>query len=369
MLLYYIVYFLLILFAFLSLHAGTKKRNIFLIISIVVVVSFQSFRWRTVTDWSNYYDIFISSEGMEAKSLFEISYFYLNKFISSLTGSYTIFLFVENIIIIACSLTYAKMMNVNMLIMIVLASFSSTVFPVRFNLAASILLLSYVYIYRRKIIPYLFLVILASTIHFSAIFFLPFYFVSQKMYTLTFYILSYTAVVVVSNLFQIVLADNINAVSAILYTLSGDGFQDKVDAYVGGTPVDYLNRNWIDYSLSFLSGGVIIIFCYRIVKLNLSSERRYVVLYNLMIVGILFNRLFTYALPYLSRIGTYATGGLSVILTIWLSSRSKKNKFICFIILCLYYFLMFHRTINGQYNDLYIPYYSIFSSQERSYVY
>ena len=114
----------------------------------------------------------------------DIGFFYLVKTISLFTSSPTIFLLITAFLsLVGVFVSARRYSNYPILVMffyITLGNFLFVLTGIRQAIAMSICLLSMLFIEKRKLIPFILVVWLASTIHRSALIFLPTYFLSRR---------------------------------------------------------------------------------------------------------------------------------------------------------------------------------------------
>lgn len=72
--------------------------------------------------------------------------------------------------------------------------------------------------------------------------------------------------------------------------------------------------------------------------------------------------------PYLARINLSCAGGFVLILLFIIQKTNPNYRWMLTLLLCLYTMISYIGGINA-YEDLYLPYYSIFSTTERGVVY
>lgn len=114
----------------------------------------------------------------------DIGYFYFVKTIGLFTSSPTIFLFITSFVsligVFVTAHRYSEYPILVLFFFITLGNFLFVFTGIRQAIAMSICLLSLPYIEKRKVVPFVLIVLLASGIHHSAIIFLPTYFLSQR---------------------------------------------------------------------------------------------------------------------------------------------------------------------------------------------
>ena len=188
---YFVVFLLLLVIALIEPYTKKQQKKYLTLVSVLIVVCFQGLRWETGTDWLPYYEGFVNSADRD----------YIEVYL--LTKSFTVFLFVECCLIQIFYVISLKALNINNIPFFILTSFLPIVFPIRFTLAVAILFFSYVFILRNKFIPYLLCILLAISIHRSAILFVPAYFIGKIELSLKWAILVYAFSIVVGFAFEV----------------------------------------------------------------------------------------------------------------------------------------------------------------------
>lgn len=377
---YYILFLFLSILVLVSNKFNDKQRRISVFIAALAVILFQGLRWDRGTDWDTYYNYFQYS--IPPPFYYEYGWWLINSLIRDYTGSYNLRLIVESALIVFFNLRFAKYIGIKNLNAIVLISFTSCIFPVRFGIASAIVLNSYQYIIEKDFKKFLLLVLLASTIHIAALLVLPIYLIPKKEFKNVFFLLAYLG--------SIILGYMSGAVLSILNDLSGifvgglDGaLQEKVDGYLGGGVADYSARSTLSIILSFISGAFFItVFNYfrnknyyfgayaRIPNICISKQGKstivsvnerykYTVLFNMYVVGMCLNRIVAMTVPYLSRVGILISGGFSSLLLLGIERRFKNNIMLIYFIYIVYQFVLFNSRLHGMYEELFLPYKSI----------
>lgn len=367
---YIIIYIFLSIFVLLEEKVKQNQRICLFLINAFIIVFFQSFRWRTGTDWSPYHDFFISSnyKSHVNNSDFELGYTYLNQFIRKFSSSYTIFLFIECTLNIFFIYLFANHMKINKCL-ILLISFSLAVFPIRYTLASNIILCSYKYIIERKKILFFLMCLIAFSIHRSVIVFFPMYFIVRKEYSIRAILLILLFAIVLGLSGETFFGDLVRLIS-IFYSHVGDAFQNKLSAYVTEEIPEYGELSGARLIISFLNSLVFIFIFYYFKQKRFKNNLTYNVLFNLYIIGIVFNRLFWQIIPDFARVTSLFAGGFPILIYMIFSSYNSKIKFIGCILMCIYYYIKYQTSsFGGFYSDLFIPYYSIFSNGSRFFVY
>lgn len=359
------------LLAFLTLVAvGVKgKKQIFIeILAVVIVVLFQGLRWENGTDWDSYYGMFMYPS--EPVYYNEYGWWLLNDIVRRFSGeSYTAMLIVQSALIVFLNIRFAKYAGLNNITSIIFSCFVGSIFPVRFALASIIIILGFRHIVDRNFKKFFLYVIVASTIHIATLLIIPFYFVPRKRFSLAMMLFMYLASIMIGFASSSVVSflDSINSLLAI-GSFDGD-IQEKIDGYMYGGIAEYSIRSVLSIILSFCSGAFFIWLYhyfgnhYFSKASSVQEEYRnnmYHTLLNLYIFGMYFNRTIAFAIPYLSRIGILASGGVAMLLLLGIEKkfRNKLQLRLVFIVYIIYRFILFNQILHGQYESLFIPYHS-----------
>ena len=365
---YLAIYIIIGIIAVVEQVVKKSQRKYLLFFAAIIIVSFQSLRWKTGTDWPPYYDFFISSENWSscADYGFEIGYSILNYLVRNITDSYTVFLIIECTLNCIFICLYAKYFgNGKYTTILLVTSFALMVFPIRFTLASNIIVYSYKYIIEKKPLQFGLLFLLAFSIHRSVIAFIPTYFIVRKHYSIYLILSVYFISIILGVLTEYTFGNVLQIISGFYGNL-GDTYQDKLDAYVtGGTP-DAAQMSLSRIILSFINSTVFILGFYYFKKKYFPSDIKYNILFNLYVIGICFNRIFLQIIPDFTRITSLYAGGFAVMLIMIVSQlRRLSNRLILCILILIYYFYNYWSYIDGYYSYLFFPYYSIFSDTQR----
>ncbi|MEA5012881.1 MAG: EpsG family protein [Angelakisella sp.] len=193
----------------------------FMIITAVALVAVATLRYSIGFDYFSYETIYndivklpfgqaVSTDIYKSFPLYAA----LNWVIGAAGGNYTILLLLCNILMTGCVFwviwRYSKLPWMSVFVYITLQFFAHTMNLFRQSIAMAIILLAYGALRERKPIPYFILILLAATIHISALVMLPVYFIinlepNWKQYavlgggTLLFYIFSDTLFTLVTS--------------------------------------------------------------------------------------------------------------------------------------------------------------------------
>ena len=363
---YFVVFLLLLVIALIEPYTKKQQKKYLTLVSVLIVVCFQGLRWETGTDWLPYYEGFVNSADRDYIEVygFEIGYSFLNTFVYLLTKSFTVFLFVECCLIQIFYEISLKALNINNIPFFILTSFLPIVFPIRFTLAVAILFFSYVFILRNKFIPYLLCILLAISIHRSAILFVPAYFIGKIELSLKWAILVYAFSIVVGFAFEVTFGSVLQMLS-IIYSGIGKSYQGKLDSYVTGEIPEYAEMTPTKLLLAIINSLIFIILFFYFKRKVFQSDRLYSMLLTLYVFGMCWNRIFLQVIPDFARVTAFYSCGFNIMLIMIISKCERKNQIFLFMFLAIYYCIKYWLNINGYYKDLYLPYYSVFSTSGR----
>lgn len=176
---YYILFFLIMFLSIFDLVKINKniKTYIFFVACFLIIV-FGGLRDEVGTDWYNYKLLFLGE-----KTDVEYSYIFLSNFFKSVNCGYSSFLFF--IFILAFYLKaktlkkYSKYPIISLLVYIPTVLIIYDMNGIRQGLALGITLYSFKYIIEKNKIKFFLSILIATTIHISAIVFLPAFFISK----------------------------------------------------------------------------------------------------------------------------------------------------------------------------------------------
>lgn len=202
---------LLILATTITKDRQNKERNL----SVIICVSFLQLVWfhssvdpNSVPDLPDYYDSFQMMpkyDWTQVSDVFrtnEYGYHYLNKIVSIFSQDFVFYQVIVSLIILSCYYCTFIKYSPNVMLsvcLLVLSTYSQSLFVLRQHIAVGIVLFAYWAIIERKLTAYLLLCLLAYQFHHSTLLFIPIYFLcninNKKMYffalVATFFVLSY----------------------------------------------------------------------------------------------------------------------------------------------------------------------------------
>jgi len=360
---YYVVFGILVLGSlYENIIPRTKSSNLkaytcFLLLS-AVMVAFRGFRWNTGTDWYPYYEAFneisITDIIDPTKNLtyYERGFSALNLLIRALFGSYTIYLLIFNVIIIG--LYSREILRSTLLYSTILLVLyvSRQPFPVRQILATAIVVYGYRFAIRRELIKFILIVIIASTIHRTAIAALPIYLLAHRKLNNGFVLAVYLSCLIIGNNSELIS----KAMVSVLNIIYGDNiFIRKLVHYVNES-TEYSLLIKLRVYIKQISFLVFFMFVRAKYAKNIKDYDFY---FNLMVVYFALNALFLESADQLSRISTYYVWGEYVMLVMLLQNMSMLYKYYALPIFYIYMLFRYSKGLD-KYSDLYFPYISIF---------
>lgn len=332
----------------LSTFFGAKKNkenkiyryNYYLIIVIICIYSF--LRWERGTDWVPYYNNFVDNNSFYDYMTawhFEKGFQLLNYFVKILNGNYTIFLMIQALIIqILFSITIYKNIENPIAGVFLLYCFSlGNIYFVRSTLALSIVFFSIKYIKSNEKIKFLLIILIASTIHITALFFIP----AIYIYRLKLSKILYGILLVVTVLLGILYLKNL--VKIIFEIISPHR-------------LIYLDEN-INI-LKILIGTiaprlVFLIYFLLFIDFSKKSNEELVGYFNIYYFGVILSILLSFINPSLLRLSNmFEVFNLLIFPQIFIL---KKQKIILMLIFLIYFSLKFYSVLFGEYRELYIP--------------
>lgn len=361
MLLYFILFFLILLFVCLELATAHSRNSFFLLFFVLLFYLLSFIRWETGTDWENYFDVFDSIK-IPFETLVdpvggaEVGFMILNNFSKLLMESYTLCLFLQGLILYA--FLYISLKTLSPYPLFSLFVFYSMnlggIFFIRQTIAMAITLFSVSFIAKKKLVKFVLLVLLASTIHRTAILFLFAYFVFWRSYNIK-SVLFYISVAAV--------AGGIIGVIIVSY-LSSIGLGEISNRLIMYADSDYESTMKVS-NASFLFRGLINrAFVVSIVLMFLWKYRQkdlvFNGIFNLYLFGIV---IFVFVAPIsreLIRLTGYFDMTQLLIYPYVLYKMPVKYKQPFFLLLTIFFFYRLYVAVN-QFPDAYIPYKTIFT--------
>lgn len=320
---------------------------------------FSFIRWETGTDWKNYYEYFLNvSNTLAENDPFEMGFGLLARVVSGFSDNYTVFLFIAGFLLFVFQSVAIKKLSPYPIISLLFLwsiQFANILF-VRQWIAIAILVYSVVYIQKRKIFPFILLVLLAASFHRTSLIFL----LSWWVYNLKLSKKKMTIILIISISFSVILAKIIEILSGGL----GSIIQAKIDTYLSNDYNEDTNEDLglLTIIIKGFANKFLILFtsfylCDRI-KEKYPQFQGYlnmywfgaVIYFSTISISLVFVR-FSYAFDF-----------FQIILVPYFFRTVESNilKIGMFIIFFIYLFLRMWQLLNGPYMEEFIPYKTVF---------
>jgi len=368
---------------------NSHKRFTMMFLAICYIL-FSALRWECGTDWEQFYGLFYSfndvpftevfnhrynwtTDSSTGGKIYEPGYALMNWLFVNTTGSFNAMLIFYTTIIIfiyyKLSWLYASKYPIYLFTFFITADF----FYWRAGFASAICFFSIQYIISRKFLKFLLCCLVATSMHNSAILFLPFYFVLNRKFSNGLLISSFLFCSFIGS--TSILYGIVEYVANILSTFRSEfGLISKLVLYL------YTNS---DNSIAklimsiFKYGIFIVIFCLYKKYFKIESERSDATknntdyfkfnksdIYNVMltsyVIGSCIWLLFRSQLTIFARMAIYFTGSFPVLNVMVLSilPSNKRKIFFGFVILNVFY-IAFAKFLT--FEELLIPYKTVFN--------
>lgn len=368
---YFFIFAILAIMALISHGRNARDQRYLGLLSAIIIVCFQGFRWRTGTDWDPYFDCFRFSDSYQVEYV-EWGYYMFNKTIKAFTDSYTVFLLIQCSLIAYCYTKTSRFFNVNNVSLVLLYFFACTPFPIRYTMAVAIFMMSYKYIVERKFVKFCIFYALAAMCHQIVLLVLPFYFFCQKSLSTKIYLGIYFTCCAVGLTSEYIFKNLLQAANLIFNYLP-EFSQTKMNAYMVESEEE---RTLVSTMISFLNGAFFIFTFTKVRDKHFADDNKYVVLLNLYVYGLCLGRLVIGAIPYLARVIACFSGGFVLMLYLGICSiKNRKSPYfrlllqVVLLLLFFIYSAIIYNTSLVQFEPVFVPYYSIFSSTTRPVVF
>lgn len=157
------------------------RGNIFVVYILIILSSISGFRYAVGTDYFSYREIFINSNQIGLFDERDFGYTLLNKIINLFTNNpqwlFLITSLIINSLIIYTIRNNSKMIEISIYIYIAGYMYFSTFNGIRQWISAAILFSGVNFLLNRKFLKYLIIILLASTMHQTALIMIPVYFI------------------------------------------------------------------------------------------------------------------------------------------------------------------------------------------------
>ncbi|WP_447770480.1 EpsG family protein [Sphingobacterium faecium] len=363
----YVFFFIVFLsLAFLDiLKLEFKVRNLFYFIFVSIVIFLSTIRWETGADWESYYYLFGDAEEywkgkyVEANQI-EFGYVWLNYIVSHISPHYTVMLLVNALLAIGIK-SYFIRKEPGMLLLVFFfyyCYYIADIASVRQFVASSFVLMSSYYIGRKNKIAYLLSILLACSIHYSAIIFVLAYWLYWCKTTPK---ILYIILVLSFLLGFFNIAGHI--LEVVLGLIPGGSFiQSKLMGYQDDGLESASGNPYLFFALGAAKRLIVMpFFIWRlnyIAKVDFERYRGYL---NLVIFGNIVYFVFILSIPVMQRLSVYFS---FFEIFIWgffiLSFKDRSLQIMVFVIASLYGAMRLYLQINSYYDE-YVPFKTIFS--------
>lgn len=361
---YIALYLVLVLFALLDLlKNGNQVKPLVYWMSIFLLIFISSIRWNVGTDWYSYIEFFSNIQTYVAHpelNMMERGFTYLNYAAASLNMGYTPMLSLMAILMIGIK---AKVIFEHRQIMMIslflyYCYFFADIFGVRQSLAISLTLYSIRFIIDRRFVAFLIVVLLASSIHITAIFFIFSYWV---------YHIKYSPKLLYSVLLLALLLGFMDiggfAVETALNIVGIDSrVGEKLKIY-GSDGMETAQGNpYIAFAVGVAKRALFLplfISCQRFI--SPAHRSRYTGYLNLLIFGNIIYLLFMISLPVIARLSTgFLLFEIFILGYLVITVQNKWLRMLAFLLVMLFGAFRLYNLI-AVYWDLYIPFETIFA--------
>lgn len=359
----YILFIILLTGSFLEVFDSKRQRVAriiyYLVFSILFLLSF--LRWERGTDWGGYYDYFTHIYDLDFSSNFENGFILLNYGVHTLSGSYTVLLFVMAALqyfLISKSIRYLSVYPV-MSLLCYFAVTKGGIFFVRQYIALAILMYAVRFVIERKVYRFLLMVILACMIHRTAILFVPVYFLFDRKIKIRYYVMALLVLIPV--------AIHVSKVFDSLSTgLVNSIIENKINNYINKSADGEMYGIELSKSAILIRGvakrGFILLLYFLFMRRELVANRVTRGIFNIYFFGTCLYILLTPLSEQLSRVCLYFDIFDIFLFPLLLCRQKRWNKLLFFGLIVAFSFIRLHSSIELR-RELFIPYKSVFNKE------
>ena len=361
---YYIIYIPFILCGcFDTEDLSQKQKKIICYFWVVVLTLFWGLRWDCGTDWQQFHDdyylshfknVFSFDRGLSEQ--LEPGYVFINAIFNEVGVEYSVFLlffsFLISFFFARFCLAYSKWPIMSFVYLILSMGI---IFPNRQALAAAILTLGTKFIFQgnyKSFFRFLFVVIIASSIHTSALFGIILFVIPKIILTLK-KLLIVAFLVGVILFFLPSIMDYFVDITSSYLLISG-----RLESYtnlVSSMGEDFSSRGIMSYALSLF-----FLLAYLLKKYNVSTDKVKLTFFNGYIVQESIRYVFADLRRDFMRLEFYFHPySTSLACELFGSSSSLKEKILLRLVYMALMIYFFYKMLTGIFVDLYIPYNSI----------
>lgn len=359
---YIFVFLLLILLVFYDFSSNKiqNKKSLLYFIGIIMIL-LAGLRWKTGTDWENYLYYFDSQvrDSIIGKSGFEFFYESYIRLFTLFTKNYS-WVLISTACIIIC-LTYKSIIKYSpyplfSIYLLYTYSFNSSGFGYRQDLAIAITTFSIVFVYKRKFLPFVIAVVIATLFHQSAIIFIVAYWIPFVKWNRKTIILICFGILCLGLVFS-----NVSSVASSF----SDSAQGKVESYTSGSFEDSVGDSSNPYVVvlrGIANRAFILIYIIILVKNYIKKKNLKKVMFflNLYLFGF---TLFLLASPIavvFVRFTRYFDMFFIILIPLCLYYIPPKVRFNALVILLIYTIMKFLFFLALD-DKVFVPYNTIFT--------
>lgn len=358
-----VIFVLLVLLASQDVFRFSEKNKLQYLIGywtiICIWVLLSSLRWERGTDWDTYYWFYDSFDSITVDSYMEVGFCLFTSINKVVFSSYTFHLFLMAVLAIGCiAKTILKYSVFPFLSLLVWYSMSlANLFSVRQTIAIALLVYASKYIIERKKWPFIVMLCLATSFHYSALVFGMAYYIFHRQYTRSFLMITLLIAIVGG-----IIAGN--KIADILYMIGGPFVQNKLEFYMETNSDN--NFGSVYSAQEILLRGIINRSLLFVIPLLFLEKRRktdtiFNGFFNLYYWAFMLFVLVVPLSPALGRVVTYYDySQFFIIPYLFTMPFNRRSLCLLYLVISLYCFLRFNGVVQN-YRDEYIPYKSIFS--------
>jgi hypothetical protein len=342
-----------------------KHKHLVMIFLIILLTLFRGLRWETGADWEQFLKVFevmdfnsIFGFNRTANTILEPGYAFMNWLISYITGSYTALLLTYNAIILLIyyesAWHYSPEKPIYVFVSIILFTYF---FPLRQAFACTIFLYAIRYILSRELLKYVIIVSLAASIHITAVFMLPFYYILNRQFPVKLLVCGY--------FFCLVIAETALLNMAIDAVGAGIAFVAGVDSTLFVRFLSYTLDEGSDTEKSIttfifsLVRSIFFISIFSWFKITFKNNDNVNIFYNCFFITLYIAVLFKYQLGGINRMVWYFSPAYLIFQGMILGSLPSIKRKIFYIFLLMYSAYTFDSFVNRYYEEM-IPYKTVF---------
>ena len=357
----YVIFSLLSLLAFADIFTSpiqrTPRYTIVFIFTIFILFIISSLRVERGTDWGSYESYFNLST-WDFEGWMEPGFTFLNKIVYACIPHFVALSFCISLFIYLLKpqilYRFSPYPFVALLAWYVISL--ADIFAVRQTLVSAILLYSMRYVIEKRFLPFLLLVVLASTIHATSIVFLITYFVFYRRFSRWFLL----SIFVGSFVFSFVAEGYMRG---FLSSINNELIQERLEKYLSVGADETFGSAYSTQGIlirGFLNRGIIM---FMVVSVMDSLRKEDFILngwVNLFTLASILFAVFVSVNVALGRISVFFDMSQIFLFSYFFKWKmTPMSKFIFFGLLLMYFGYRFEGVVNNYY-DLYIPYKSLF---------